>query len=304
MVSTFVIMLQLTKAEFAFDSHINCTVWANSHQCNKNTHFMWTQCVPACVQHASDDDKRCENWAETGECTANPGFILPHCPQSCGFSLGWSIFARSQLRLPTRVLHIDNDNREWDIELSRPRGVEEAAVMLLRRVQRVMSGGAFVGMSEHAAPSSFLHSYGVFEVLIYALRALLLHAKGGGAGTGGAGEVAASLEADVESLWPLLSFSGDILARRLPAARRIVEAAAARVDNWQQTGGVVAVSVGADGEADSTTGVSALSKLVQFGRARASERPRLPLPTAAVGLPGSLRISSGHLMPIIGLSTA
>ena len=181
---------------------------------------------------------------------------------------------------------------------------EVSAVMLLRRVQRVMSGGAFVGMSEHAAPSSFLHSYGVFEVLIYALRALLLHAKGGGAGTGGAGEVAASLEADVESLWPLLSFSGDILARRLPAARRIVEAAAARVDNWQQTGGVVAVSVGADGEADSTTGVSALSKLVQFGRARASERPRLPLPTAAVGLPGSLRISSGHLMPIIGLSTA
>jgi len=69
----------------AFTSE-DCVRWAQEGECAQNPSFMWSDCLPACVQHAKDDDERCDIWMREGECTNNPSYIQVHCPESCQVS--------------------------------------------------------------------------------------------------------------------------------------------------------------------------------------------------------------------------
>jgi hypothetical protein len=296
--------LQGILADFALDNHVNCTLWASVHECNRNPPFMWTHCIPACVKHARNDDQRCEAWAEGGECANNPGYIQTHCPQSCGYALGWHGAARAGLGLPARALHPGNDHHEWAVSLEAGgSGIHSAAVLLVRRVRRVLSGGAFVGLAE-VSPSSLLQAYGLVETLVYALRVLQLHLSSA-ASTGDVVGIRANVEEAVTGINDLLSFSGDELARQLPAMLRLAETAAGRVESWQEQ---QELGVAVDGTSEmSVEGGGA--KLVRWGRRHAgpsSSSEVVPqaqiLPSASVA-GGVFRLADGALVPALGFAT-
>ena len=51
------------------------------------------------MEHAKDTNDKCMEWAEAGECSTNPIFIQKTCPESCGFAIAWSPWARRKAKI-------------------------------------------------------------------------------------------------------------------------------------------------------------------------------------------------------------
>ncbi|KAL9961856.1 hypothetical protein ACROYT_G030887 [Oculina patagonica] len=68
------------------DCEVQCPLWAQNGECEKNPGWMRVNCQKSCMVCSSaceDFHSSCPAWATLGKCTTNPLWMKPNCKLSC-----------------------------------------------------------------------------------------------------------------------------------------------------------------------------------------------------------------------------